>query len=279
MAEQAITQEKLFLPLLRFIADHGGEIDRQRDNLLDALADRLGLTQEERERTTEGGDKNQWRSTVEFSREKLVDLHDAIEKGERGIWQLSTEGWRLTEDPPAEWMESFDAWREERKELRPDDAPDPPERPSGLFEERLEQMRESLEVEVHETLRLARNSALVRALKEEYDYRCQLCDPEDPDCSPIPMEDGRHYVEVHHIEGLAEVAARAEHGQVEDTEYQNLTSYHNVIVICPYHHRLLHHHVPSFVFDRDDMCFWVEDGSDLIPIAIRHEPHLAPPRS
>ena len=43
MAEQAITQEQLFLPLLHFMADHGGEIDRQKDDLLNALADRLGL--------------------------------------------------------------------------------------------------------------------------------------------------------------------------------------------------------------------------------------------
>lgn len=42
MAEQAITQEQLFLPLLHFIADHGGEIDRQADNLLDALPDPHG---------------------------------------------------------------------------------------------------------------------------------------------------------------------------------------------------------------------------------------------
>ena len=42
MAEQAISQEQLFLPLLHFIADHGGEIGRQEDNLFDALADRLG---------------------------------------------------------------------------------------------------------------------------------------------------------------------------------------------------------------------------------------------
>ena len=55
MAEQAITQEQLFLPLLHFIADHGGEIGRQEDNLLDALADRLGLTHEERRRETGGG--------------------------------------------------------------------------------------------------------------------------------------------------------------------------------------------------------------------------------
>ncbi len=272
MAEATITQEELFLPLLRFIADHGGEIDRQRDKLLDALADRLGLTQEERNRETEGG-REQWRSTVEWSREKLIELHDAIERGETGVWRLSPEGGRLLEEPPVEWIEAFEHWRRNRGEIRPEDAPDPPERPSGFFEERLEQMRESLALDIHEALRVSRNGALARALKEEYDYRCQLCDPRNPDCPEIQMGGGRRYVEVHHIEGLAEVLARAEHGQLEDSEYQNLTSYHNVLVVCPYHHRLLHHFEEPFTFDRRDMTFRADDGTTL-PVRVRHQPHL-----
>ena len=272
MAEQAITQEELFLPLVQFIADHGGEIDRRRDNLLDALADRLGLTPEEREGATEGG-REQWRSTVEWSREKLIQLYGAIERGPTGIWRLSPDGWRLVENPPREWIDEFNNWQIRRKDLRPADAPPPPERPSGTFEQRLEQMEESLEVEVHAALRVARNAALAKALKEEYEYRCQLCDPTDPECPRIPMINGRHYVEVHHIDGLAEVAARAEHGQLDDSEYQNLTSYHNVIVVCAYHHRLLHHSRLAYEFDRESLCFIAEDGSDGLVLFV-HDPHL-----
>ncbi len=272
MTYAAITQEELFLPLVRFIADRGGEIDRQRDELLDALADRLGLTGEERNRTTDQG-RDQWRSTVEWSRYKLIEGYEAIEQGETGIWRLSPEGWRLAEHPPTEWLQAFEEWKKNRTEARPDDAPAPPDRPSGFFKQRLEQMRESLEMELHEALRRKRNGALARAIKEEYDYRCQFCDPRDPECPRIPIGNGQYYVEAHHIEGLAEVSARAEHGQVDDSEYQNLTSYHNVVVVCPYHHRLLHHHHPPFEFDPEEMLFY-DDEATIVEIRVRHRPHL-----
>lgn len=275
MSEQAITQEQLFLPLLYFLADHGGEIDRERDNLLPALADRLGLTVEEQTRPTETGDRNQWRSTVEFSRLKLKELHDSIDPDTPyGIWRLSEQGRRLVRDPPPEFVENFEVWRRERQGARPADAPEPPQRPSGHFEPRLEQLSETPTWELGETLRVSRNGALARALKEEYDYRCQICDPDDPDCPEIPMVAGRRYVEVHHIEGLAEVALKAEHGQLDDSEYVNLTSYHNVIVVCPFHHRLVHHHELPFEFNRQSFSFVTSDRSLSVPVVVRHSPHL-----
>ncbi len=126
MAEQAITQEQLFLPLLHFIADHGGEIDRQEDHLLNALADRLGLTDEERNRETEGGGRNQWRSTVEYSRAKLLDRYEAIARGSpQGIWRLTDLGWTMVKYPPPEMQESFDEWREARQARSPRTRPYP----------------------------------------------------------------------------------------------------------------------------------------------------------
>lgn len=275
MAEQAITQEQLFLPLLQFIADHGGVIEREADHLLEDLADRLGLSAEERTRQT-GGRRHQWRSTVEWSREKLIEIYDALERGERGVWSLSEEGWRLLRDPPAKWIEEYEAWKKERSDSRPADSEPPPERPSGSFRTRLEQIQETLEHTVVETLRLARNQALARAIKEEYDYECQMCDPAQPQCPKIPTAEGRSYVEAHHIEGLPEVAARAEHGQLDESEYVNLTSYHNVLVVCPYHHMLIHHHEPPLQFDEEHLVFRADDGSVEIPILVRHEPHLRP---
>ncbi|WP_420441963.1 winged helix-turn-helix domain-containing protein [Candidatus Palauibacter sp.] len=119
MPDQAITQEQLFLPLLHFISDHGGEIDRQEDRLLDALADRLALTDEERNRTTEGG-RNQWRSTVEFARAKLLAGYEAIDNDSpRGIWRLTDRGRAMVEYPPSEMKESFREWREKRLAQRP----------------------------------------------------------------------------------------------------------------------------------------------------------------
>lgn len=109
MAQQAITQAQLFVPLLWFIADRGGQIDRQADNLLEALADDLALTEEELERKTEKG-RPQWTSIVENCRRKLV-ARGLIETGtEHGIWRLTDEGLRQAEDPPPEMIDKFDGW-------------------------------------------------------------------------------------------------------------------------------------------------------------------------
>ncbi|WP_419942953.1 winged helix-turn-helix domain-containing protein [Candidatus Palauibacter sp.] len=274
MAEQAITQEQLFLPLLHFMADHGGEIDRQKDDLLNALADRLGLTDEERDRVTEGG-RPQWRSTVEFSRAKLLDGYGAIENDSpHGIWRLTDRGRAMVEYPPSEMQESFREWRERRLAQRPPDALPPPFRPSGRAATRLENMSQGLTREVTATLRVKRNGGLARALREEYKYRCQLCDGCNPDCPRIRMADGRYYVEVHHLAGLAEVVARHEHGQLSDSEYANLTSWHNVVVVCPYHHMLIHHHDPPLEFGRDELAFRTGDGGTVLKIVRRLAPHL-----
>lgn len=275
MAEQAITQEQLFLPLLHFIADHGGEIDRQKDDLLDALADRLGLTDQERNRVTEGGKRNQWRSTVEFSRAKLLDQFEAIERGSpHGIWCLTELGWAMVTHPQPEMLQDFREWREKRQAEKPQDAPLPPFRPSGRAATRLENMSQGLTREITEVLRVKRNGELARALREEYKFRCQLCGPCQFDCPRIPMADGRYYVEVHHLEGLAEVVARHENGQLSDSEYVNLTSWHNVVVVCPYHHMLIHHHDPPFEFVRDELAFSTADGGTVLKIVRRLEPHL-----
>jgi hypothetical protein len=273
--EQAITQEELFLPLLRFIADHGGEIHRDTDDILNGLADRLGLTQEERNRTTDGG-RHQWRSTLEYSRLKLIERHGAIATGRRSVWPLTERGWRLARQPTREMQDSFDGWQQRRREDRPASAPPPPLKPGGGFQTRLDQLQEALTRRVVSRLATARNRALADALKDEYDYRCQLCDPHRPESPRIPARDGSAYVEVHHLDGLAEIAARAEHGEMAETEYQNLTSYHNVIVVCPYHHRLIHHHVPVLIFDRRALRFVTDDGMATATVRLRHDPHLRP---
>ena len=261
MASQAITQEQLFLPLLQFIADHGGKIHRKHDDVMTALADRLGITTEERDRSTDGG-RNQWMSTVENCRRKLA-ARGMILGGESSVWPLSDKGWEYVAEPPDEWIARFDDWREQRGASLAGQGGSSPEKPSGHFEERMEQFDESLGARSDAALRPLRNRALVEALKEEYGYGCQLCDSSDPECPKISTGQGRYYVEVHHLKGLAEVGKRAILGQLDEDEYENLTSYHNVVVVCPYHHRLLHHRVPSFEFHPERLSFVDEDGEEM----------------
>ena len=174
-------------------------------------------------------------------------------------------------------QESFREWREARQAQKPQEAPPPPFRPSGHTTARLENISQGLTREITETLRIKRNGELARALREEYKYRCQLCHRSQVDCPRIPMADGRYYVEVHHLEGLAEVVARHEHGQLSDSEYANLTSWHNVVVVCPYHHMLIHHHRPRLEFVRDELAFRTADGRTALKIVRRLKPHLAIP--
>ena len=61
---------------------------------------------------------------------------------------------------------------------------------------------------------------------------------------------------------------------MDDSEYVNLTSYHNIVVVCPYHHVLLHHHHPPLSFDRERLTFVTDDLSSEIPVVTRLIPHL-----
>lgn len=79
-----------------------------------------------------------------------------------------------------------------------------------------------------------RSRELVKLLKELYLDRCQLC--EDSDGVPvIRMENGREYVEVHHIIQLSTATS------TNDESELLLDSYQNVIVVCPHHHKVLHY--------------------------------------
>jgi hypothetical protein len=274
MTEQAITQEELFLPLLHLLADYGGEIDRANDQLLDVLADRLGLTTEERNRTTDQ-DREQWRSTVEYSRQKLLDLHDAIDHtSPRGIWRLSVTGWNLVRNPTAEMLSDFASWRKGRSDVRPDSAPPPPEIPQGDFDQRFAQLADSLKRTRRAALRLKRNQALVRELKNAYESKCQLCDPAHPEIPRIPIDNNRFYVEVHHLEGLAELANKAEDGQLDDSAYADVTSHHNLIVVCAHHHRVIHNHLPQLVFSRETLRFESTAGDLQFGVRLHQGTHL-----
>lgn len=117
--------------------------------------------------------------------------------------------------------------------------------------------------------RYKRSKKLVNTLKELYQFECQLCDPKNP-IPIIPMENGRNYVEVHHIEGFAEVL-----GDVTEQDLGDFVvdSYNNAICCCAHHHRVLHHYRSKMKFDKTNMSFIAEDGSLTLPIYTRHNWH------
>lgn len=102
----------------------------------------------------------------------------------------------------------------------------------------LEQMQESRETAVYEpeahdlqepdqpnrtryqVTRIIRNTALAQRVKEEHDYRCQICD------GTIDLGNGRRYAEAHHVRPLGK-----SHSGPDVKE--------NIMCVCPNHHVLL----------------------------------------
>jgi len=118
-----------------------------------------------------------------------------------------------------------------------------------------------------ETVKLSRakrNALLAQRLKQLYGYACQLCFGEE-EVPPIPMKDGSNYVEVHHIRGFNE-AAGWENSQ-DEGEYV-VDDYENMVVLCPHHHRLLHHHKANFAFDADREQFVSKDRKVFLKLRV-----------
>ncbi|WP_156110386.1 HNH endonuclease [Brevibacillus thermoruber] len=114
--------------------------------------------------------------------------------------------------------------------------------------------------------RIVRNQQLVRKLKELYDYRCQLCDEENG-IPLIKKADGTLYVEVHHITALSTINSKT------NTENDDLLdSYKNAIVVCPFHHKVLHYHEGGFdrIISQDDELFFVSKNDTLIKIQVNY---------
>ncbi len=65
--------------------------------------------------------------------------------------------------------------------------------------------------------RIVRDTQLVRNLKEEFDWRCQICGRR------ITLPEGRYYAEGHHLKPLG-------------NEYQGPDTRDNIIILCPFHH-------------------------------------------
>ena len=83
--------------------------------------------------------------------------------------------------------------------------------------------------------RIIRDTALVAEVKRLNDYKCQLCG------DSIPLPNGKHYVEAHHIKPLG-------HPHDGDDQLSNL------IVLCPNHHVMCDYGVISLSMDAIRVC-------------------------
>lgn len=114
------------------------------------------------------------------------------------------------------------------------------------------------------TEKLVRNKELVSSLKDLYQCKCQLCNPENP-IPPICAENGTIYSEVHHITSLHEAKS--------DADIEFIDSYKNTIVLCPYHHKYVHIQNGGFNImtkDENDILFLENTHGDKLKIYINY---------
>ncbi len=114
-------------------------------------------------------------------------------------------------------------------------------------------------------VRHRRSRQLAEELKRLYGFRCQLCDGSIPS---IHIGGDRYYVEVHHIQGLAEVnQATRSVGPTQDASELLLDRAENIVVVCPHHHMVLHYAHGGVEFDRANQRFIGRDGT-ILPLLI-----------
>lgn len=109
--------------------------------------------------------------------------------------------------------------------------------------------------------RIRRSQKLRDLLVNYYNARCQVCDLDSPFLIPTDIN-GRYYVEVHHVKGLAEAYALQQGGTLVGMKVNGLE---NLTVLCPHHHATVHHYSPTYQFDRDKLL-WRHAGGGILPI-------------
>ena len=86
------------------------------------------------------------------------------------------------------------------------------------------------------------------------------------------MGGGRYYCKVHHIAGFAEIDTVVAGATITyERALLDIDDAANVIVVCPYHHVLIHHRFGGFEFDREHLRFIAPDGSIL---TVQRNKHL-----
>ena len=108
-------------------------------------------------------------------------------------------------------------------------------------------------------LRIERNKKLVKNLKDLYQGKCQLCGGNEPQIPIIVKSNGDIYSEVHHITSFSNI-------QSSNDDFREIDSYKNTIVLCPYHHKLVHFKNKGFkklILDNNEVYLVGEDGEKI----------------
>lgn len=135
--------------------------------------------------------------------------------------------------------------------------------PKDKWAQMLEADQEVTELTVKKAVvkRIGRSQKLRDLLVNYYNARCQVCDTGSPYLIPTDVS-GRYYVEVHHVKGLAEAYALQQGGTLVGLKVNGLE---NLTVLCPHHHAMVHHHSPTYQFDRDSLL-WRHTQGGVLPL-------------
>ena len=115
--------------------------------------------------------------------------------------------------------------------------------------------------------RYRRSRRLAEELKKLYEDNCQICSGSLP---RIQKRDGRFYVEVHHLTGFAEIAPGAEtEPPSQDEADLQIDRASNIVIVCPFHHMLLHHGDGGYTFDVARKVFTTASGT-ILPLSVNY---------
>lgn len=143
---------------------------------------------------------------------------------------------------------------------------------TNYISDRIKQLKsiEAKYKEVTDTkLIIKRNKKLVKILKELYQGKCQLCGGNEPQIPIILKSNGDIYCEVHHIKSFSNI-------QSNNDDINEIDSYKNAIVLCPYHHKLVHFKNKGFkqlMFLDNDEVYLVGEDDERIKLNLNY--HIA----
>ena len=106
-------------------------------------------------------------------------------------------------------------------------------------------------------------------LAECYSWSCQICGGDATFKIPL-KESGCYYVEVHHVDVLAD---SFESLSEDNWDGFKVNGVENLVVLCPYHHAVIHRHYPTYKFDRSGLL-WRNDQGDLLRLSFLLTQHV-----